>query len=52
MLLRALARDGADVDVLSQWLSFPELKHILIQRLAVVDPVGLDAFFGGCFRMP
>ena len=46
MLLRAVALDGIDVDVLSEWHTFAELKRILTQRLAVVDPVGLDAFFG------
>eukprot|EP01043_Picozoa_sp_COSAG02_P016056 COSAG02_NODE_699_length_18369_cov_9.690203_12_plen_1083_part_00 len=46
MLLRALALDGSDLDVLREWHTFPELKLILMQRFAVVDSVGLDAFFG------
>ena len=46
MLLRAVALDGTDLDVLREWRTLPELKHILVQRLAIVDSVGLDAFFG------
>ena len=46
MLLRAVALDGTDLDVLREWRTLPELKHILVQRLATVDSVGLDAFFG------
>jgi hypothetical protein len=46
MLLRALALDGSDLDVLREWHTFPELKLIFMQRFAVVDSVGLDAFFG------
>eukprot|EP01043_Picozoa_sp_COSAG02_P008568 COSAG02_NODE_276_length_26189_cov_810.678191_13_plen_1077_part_00 len=46
ILMRALALDGSDLDVLREWHTFPELKLILMQRFAVVDSVGLDAFFG------
>ena len=46
MLLRALALDGTDLDLLQEWHTLPELKQILMLRFAVVDSVGLDAFFG------